>query len=187
MNAFIPRATVHAWSDDIAENMETHQAALARLLKGQRRLTRFVEENQKSLKPGSAQAATYLTGVVIRMFDLATGDVGQIAWEHIRAAEDKVKGELPKILPFGDGFLERFRGANRAQPHILDEAVMALFHNPLAAEGEMELPKGEMTKILLMLWVIVEALDAQWKPGKGFAGEADYAYVHIEPKAPTEA
>jgi hypothetical protein len=187
MNAFIPRASVHAWSDDIAENIENHQTALARLLKGQRRLTRFVEENQKSLKPGSAQAATYLTGVVIRMFDLATGGVEQVSWEHIRKAEDKVKGELATITPFDDGFLERFRGANRAQPHILDEAVMALFNNPLAAEGEMELPKGEMTKILLMLWVIVESLDGNWAPGKDFAGESAYTYVHIEPKAPGNA
>ena len=33
-----------------------------------------------------------------------------------------------------------------------------------------------------MLWVVTEVLDVNWRPAKGFEGESEYSYVHIEPK-----
>jgi hypothetical protein len=75
-NSYLPRAQVHEWSEAMGKNPVEHHVALLRLLKDQRRLTRFVEENRESLKPVTAEATTYLVGVVLRMFDLA----GAVHW-----------------------------------------------------------------------------------------------------------
>src|SRR5690606_33109730 len=51
-NPYIPRDLVHAWSDAIGENPDS--APLQRLLKQQRRLARWIEENAANLEPQSA-------------------------------------------------------------------------------------------------------------------------------------
>jgi hypothetical protein len=39
----------------------------------------------------------------------------------------------------------------------------------------------------VVCWVVVEVLDANWRPGKGFEGEDTYTYKHIVPtKSSTE-
>jgi len=182
-NAFIPRDTVHNWSEDIGNEIGEHQAALTRLLKNQRRLTRFIERNQQHLAPGVSGVSVYLTGVVVRMFDLAGGRLKAATWDDIHRAEAKVKGQVRGLLPVDDGFADRFRAADRAQPHILDEAFMALFEAD-RENDEVEVDDTESLKMLLMLWVIVEVLDANWTPAKGFEGESDYTYVHIDPPKP---
>ena len=49
-NPLIPRAQVHAWSEAIGADPATHQPAIQRLIREQRRLTRFVEENAAGMK-----------------------------------------------------------------------------------------------------------------------------------------
>ena len=184
-NAFIPRDQVHAWSEAIGDNPEEHQAALTRLLKNQRRLTRFIEENAENLDGWTAGVSTYLTGVIVRIFDLAGGRLRSATWAQIREAEAKVGAAVGGLMPLDETMPERARNGDRAQPHVLDEALMALFHRFTKEDREEEdgeLDPTEAVKTYLMLWVVTEVLDANWKPGNGFEGESDYTYVHIEPK-----
>lgn len=190
-NLLIPRATVHVWSDEIGERAHEHTTALQRLLKDQRRLTRFIEQNAGSLKGASTGVCVYLTGVIARMFDLAGGRLKGATWADVRAAEARVQAALDACLPLDDGFLDRLHALDgRAQAHIVDEAAMVLFEEE-PGEGEEELDRVEALKVLLVCWVVTEVLDALWTPPKGFEGDASYTYVHLEPtrlkvEAPTE-
>jgi hypothetical protein len=181
-NAAIARATVHDWSESIGNDPASQQAALSRLLKEQRRLGRFIEENRASMQGGTGGIATYLVGVVIRMFDLAGGRLRAATWEQVREASARVGAAVPELLPVDAKFAERVRAVSwRAQPHILDEALMALFGRP-RAEDEADLADAEKAKIFFLLWVATEVLDANWSPPASFQGESSYSYVHIEPK-----
>jgi hypothetical protein len=178
-NAFIPRAQVHEWSERIGDDPQQHQASLARLLKEQRRLSKFIEENAASLQPGTGMVANYLVGVIARMFDLAGGRLKSATWEQVRDAEARVAQAVPTLLPLGDGFTDRVRAASgRAQPHILDEAIFALFERPKKTD-EPDLPDAEKAKILFLVWVAIEVLDANWRPPATFAGEAKYTYSPV--------
>src|SRR5688572_27769879 len=80
-NPFIPRPTVHEWSERIGDDPLQHQASLSRLLKEQRRLSKFIDENRASMQPATAGVALYLVGVVIRMYELAGGRMKTATWE----------------------------------------------------------------------------------------------------------
>ena len=183
-NAFIPRDRVHQMSEEIGNNVDDHQAALSRLLKDQRRISRFFEENSEELQAVSGSVGVYLLGVICRMFDMQGGRMRKATWAQVREAEAHVGGLAAKILPVDEGFGERFRSVPRAQPHILDEAYMSLFERADDLdEEEAELAEGEALKLLFLLWVSTEVLDANWQPGRQFAGEEEYSYVRIEPTA----
>jgi hypothetical protein len=185
-NAYIPRADVHTWSKAVAED-PTEQASLHRVLKQQRRLTRFVEENAESLSGQSGGVATFLMGTIMRLFDRAGGRLKSGTWEQVRTAERRVQQAVADLLPL-DGFADRARGVDwRAQPHILDEALMALFdaipdEDEEGAEGIEDLDPVESLKVYMLLWVATEVLDQNWRPSKSFAGETEYVHVHIDPK-----
>lgn len=178
-NAFIPRDQVHAWSENIGDEPEKHQAALTRLLKDQRRLTRFIEQNAAELGPMSGGVSVYLMGVIVRMFDLAGGRLKSATWAQIREAEKRVHGQIESLLPLDETLPERARNGNRAQPHILDEALRALFDRDAEDEDEADLDPAESIKTYLLLWVATEVLDQNWKPPKDFSGLDAYEYVHI--------
>lgn len=185
-NPLIPRATVHAWSEQIGENAIDHSTSLQRLLKDQRRLTRFIEENSQQMIGATGGICVYMTGVIARMFDLARGQLRSATWAQIRDAESRIQGHLAALLPLDDGFVDRFHAIpDRAQAHILDEAAMVLFQAERGEEEE-DLAPVEALKVLLVSWVVADVLDANWRPPKDFEGEATYAYHHIEPekKAP---
>lgn len=185
-NPFIPRDRVHAWSEAIGSDAGDHQSALTRLLRDQRRITRFVEENTESMGPATGQVAVYMIGVIVRMFDLAGGRLRAATWAQVREAEARVGAQVDALLPLDDGLLERARSVPRAQPHILDEALMSLFVRE-AEEEEEDIDEGEALKIYLLMWVATEVLDGNWKPSRAFEGEETYTYVHIEPTKPEVA
>ena len=183
-NPLIPRAQVHAWSDHIGEHLEMHHTSIQRLLKSQRRLSRFVEENQESMKAGTAGVSVYMVGVIVRIFELAGGSLRTATWDDLRAAEQKVGVHIDALLPLDDGFVDRFHAVpDRAQAHILDEAAMVLLQ-VRSGDAEQDLDNTEALKVLLVSWVVTEVLDACWRPPAGFEGEATYAYTHIDPPAP---
>ena len=180
--ALMPRPLVHLWSEAIGDNPNDHQAALQRLLRDQRRLTKFVEENAEQMDRTTAGVAVYFLGVVVRMFDLAGGRLKTVTWEQVRAAEERIGEVVPQLLPYNEGFIERVRAVPwRAQPHILDEAILALFQSA-RTEREMEVARTESLKIFFLVWVAVEALEANWIPAKDFVGESNYEYFHVEPR-----
>ena len=61
----------------------------------------------------------------------------------------------------------------RAQPHLLDEVIWALYERDEdeQKEGEQELEDSTSALMYILLWTAVEALDGCWTPPKGF-GEA---------------
>lgn len=179
-NLLLPRAQVHAWSEEIGVDPTRHQATITRLVRDQRRLSRFVEENSKGMATGlTGGVAVYLIGVVMRMFDLAGGRMRDVTWEQVRAAEARVQALVPSVLPLGDGLVERLRAVPRAQPHVLDEAIYALMERKTKPE-EQPLDPTEAFKVYLLLWVATEALDANWVPPKGFDGPAEYTFTPVE-------
>ena len=179
-NVLMPRAQVHDWSEEIAANLAEHQTGLQRLLKGQRRLTRFIEQQRDAMAPGTGGVAIYMTGVIARMFDLAGGRLKNATWDQVRAAEAKVRNQFSALLPLDAQMGERFRTLDRAQPHILDEAYMALFESERDEEDE-DIDEKESLKILLLCWVVAEVMDSNWTAPSDFAGDSTYEYVHIEP------
>ncbi|TNE86594.1 MAG: hypothetical protein EP330_22940 [Deltaproteobacteria bacterium] len=182
-NPYIPRSDVHTWSDDIGQNIEAHNAALTRLLKDQRRLTRWLEENAANMSPATASVGAYLFGVIARIIDLAGGRLRSATWEQVRAAEQRVSQAVAELLPI-EGFEDRLREVEwRAQPHILDEAWMALFERKPDEEVEVDLDPNESLKLFLCMWVATEVLDANWRPRKGYEGETSYTHVAIDPSA----
>lgn len=182
MNPHIPRETVHAWSEMLAAHAAEHTAALQRLIREQRRLTRFIEENQKQMNPATTGVCIYMTGVIARMFDLAGGRLRTATWDDVRAAEQRVGRYVDQLLPVDGGVPQRLAAiADRAQAHIVDEAAMVLFESE-RSEGEEPLDAVENFKVLLLSWVVTEVLDANWSPPRDFAGEAVYAYHRIEPR-----
>ena len=180
-NPYLPRPIVHEWSEAIGED-QGEGASITRLLKQQRRLSRFIEENSENLGPASGGVCLYLTGVIARLFDKAGGRLRSATWEQVRGNEKRVQSVVGELLPLDDGLVGRARAVSwRAQPHILDEALMALFESD-AEEREEDLEQVEALKVYLLLWVATEVLDACWRPPKDFEGESDYAYHHIDPK-----
>jgi hypothetical protein len=180
-NHYLSRELVHAWSEEIGADME-RQASLHRLLKSQRRLSRFIEENAGQLDPSSGGVCMYLIGVIAALFDRAGGRLKSATWDQVRAAEKRVQGAVSDLLPLDDDLPARARAvAWRAQPHILDEAIMALFEVDASAAEEVSLTPVESLKIYLLLWVATEVLDGNWSPPSTFEGEESYTHVHIDP------
>ena len=58
---------------------------------------------------------------------------------------------------------------------------MSLFERGARSEEEADLSTAESVKVFLLMWVVTEVLDANWRPASSFDGEASYTYVHIEP------
>ncbi len=185
-NPLLPREQVHAWSEAIGTESEGHSSAITRLLKEQRRLSRFVEENVVSMEGMSAGVAMYLVGVIVRMFDLAGGRLRKVAWDDVRAAEKRVGALVDQLLPIDDGFVARAREVPRAQAHILDEALYALFIRDQSADdgdedgaAEEPLEPEEAFKVYLLMWVATEALDRNWQAPSSLEGEAEYAHKPV--------
>jgi hypothetical protein len=178
-NPLVPRSSVHAWSEAIGNDPEAHKSAITRLLKDQRRLSRFVEENAKSMTGVTGGVALYLIGVILRMFDLAGGRLRKATWDDVRAAEKRVGQLVDQLLPVDDGFPARARALPRAQPHILDEALYALFVRD-TKEVEQALDELEAFKVYMLMWVATDALDANWQPAKDFAGEDSYTHAPVD-------
>ncbi len=173
-NRHIPRSQVHDWIDDIDANKATHKAAINYLLTSQRGLSRFVATQAGQVAVGSRRKILFIQGAILRVFDLASGKIGKVTRERIAEAEERIAAVAGDMLPLDDGFASRVRTVEwRAQAHLVDELLMSLFDDD-------ELDARELAKLFFLMWVVVEAVDAVWKPGADFEGETEYEYVHIE-------
>ena len=77
------------------------------------------------------------------------------------------------IMPADEGFADRARSvAWRAQPHILDEVLWALFERDEKQEAEVDLEPEVSAMVYLMLWAAVEALNLSWYPAKDWTPES---------------
>ena len=179
-NPAIPREQVHAWVEDIDRNKKGHKPALQFLLSKQRPLTRYVHDGVANAGIERRSTVMFITGVLMRIFDLAGGKLTKVGVKDLKAAEDRIAALAPQVLPPDEGFGDRIREiGDRAQPHILDECLIDLFDNP-------ELDRVQSTKLYLLAWIVVEALDACWTPPDGFEGEPPTEPGYVDPYAAAE-
>jgi len=160
----IPRDDVHRLAEACSEEQERYHSIATRLVKEQRRLSRFVKKEIPTIEGQESQVALYLYTVVIRIFEAYGGKLGRVSNREIDAARAKIGAVAGGLLPFDDGFPERVRQvADRAQPHILDEALWALFERDDLEEGEVQVDLDKAGLIFLVLWAATESLDAVWE------------------------
>jgi len=162
-NPAINRDTVHALAEGCSDQGDSFQPVATRLIKNQRRLSRFFEQNVGEMGPLASQVGLYMLSVSLRIFDQLGGRLSKVNSDDIQAATAKVQGAAAEIFPADESFAQRAKGIGwRAQPHLLDEILWALFERDDKADGEVDLETDKAALVYLMLWAAVEALDANW-------------------------
>lgn len=173
-NAYLNRAQIHEWVQDIDVNKKAHKPALKLLLSKQRPLSRYVHDGVSAIGLERKSTVMFIAGVLLRVFDLAGGKVRKIGTAELVAAEAKVTAWVPQVVPPDDGFAGRIRAIDeRAQPHLIDECLVDLFDNP-------ELTSVESAKLLFLVWIAIEALDSAWTPPPDFEGLTNYTHTPTE-------
>lgn len=178
-NHYIPRAAVRSFVDDIADHRDRHKSVITLLVRSQRRLAKYVDGSSRTIGVGKRHTAVYLLGVVLRVFDLAGGRIKTVPLPAVLEVEKRIGGYAKDLLPIDEELPTRLRGIEgRAQPHLLDEMVMDLV-------GHDDLDPIEMLKMFLLMWIVVEVVDAHWAPSKDFGGEETYVFSPPEEGAAT--
>jgi len=162
-NPAIPRDEVHTLAEACAEATDSFRNTAQRLLKGQKRLTNFMQKNMVHLEPETREVVLYMYAVSLRVFEQKGGRMKKVSGSEINAVSTRVNEALAGLTPFDKGFPERVRGQDwRAQPHLLDECLWALFEKAEKEEGEVDVPPEQAGLMFLLLWVSIESLDANW-------------------------
>jgi hypothetical protein len=163
-NPAIPRPHVKALSEECATLGASFQPIAKRLLDDQARLVRFFKGNLPQMDDQAGEVSLYLLAVIVRIYSKCGGRLAKVGQAEIELATKKIAGAARGLLPWDAGFPERVRGlADRAQPHILDEALHALFERAERQENEVDLDLEQAGRVFLMLWAATEALDAAWR------------------------
>jgi hypothetical protein len=174
-NPAIPRDQVHALAEACGEAGDEFQSTATRLIKDQRRLSRFFEQNMAAMGPMPAQVSLYMLSVVLRIFEQVGGRMKKINGHDLTQAMLDVQTTAEKLMPADAQFIERAKAIEgRAQPHILDEVLWALYErdDEEMQEGEVDLDPNDSALVYMMLWTAVEALDSNWSPPSGWTPDA---------------
>lgn len=169
-NPAIPRDQVHSLAEACSDEGEAFQSTATRLIKEQRRLSRYIEQNVQHLGPLPAQVALYMLTVSMRVFEQVGGRMAKVSTRDIDAAAARIGQVTDDLLPADAGFGERAKAIEwRAQPHLLDEILWALYERgDDKKEGEVDLEHDQSALVYLVLWLAVESLDANWRAPKGY-------------------
>lgn len=163
-NPVIPRPHVKQLSEACADMGISFQPVARRILDEQARLVKFFRSNLPQMDEQSGEVSLYLFTVVVRIFQECGGKLPRVGPAEIAAATAKIAAHARTLLPADAGFPERVREVtNRAQPHILDEALHALFEREEKKDEEIELDPAQSARVFLMLWAATEALELAWK------------------------
>lgn len=163
-NPAINRDRVHSLAEACSEEGEGFQSTASRLIKRQRRLSRFFEQNVGPMGPMAAQVGLYMLSVSLRIFEQVGGRLDKVNGADLNSATAKIQSQTDTLLPADDGFVSRAKSVEwRAQPHLLDEILWALFERDEKNEGEVDLEPDKAAMVYLMLWAAVESLDANWR------------------------
>src|SRR4051794_30191997 len=109
----------------------------------------------------TGEVSLYLLAVIVRIFRQCGGKLTRVGAPEIDRATALIRANVDRLLPADDGFAERVRSiGDRAQPHILDEALHALFEREEKQANEVDIPPDQAARVFLMLWAATEALDA---------------------------
>lgn len=162
MSHAIPRDDVHRLAEACADAGADFQQVASRLLKQQRRISKFIESNAGQLLDRNGEIAMYLSAVVLRIFDGYGGRMRTVTIDGLQAAQRRVMDALPQVEPFDAGFPDRARAvAWRAQPHILDEALWGLYDRQDAREDASP-ALDQLALLYLLIWVVTEAANDAW-------------------------
>jgi|GEM_PF-863289 len=168
-NLPIPRQDVHNLAEGCAGDPESFQRIASRLLREQKSVAKFLSDNFNTIGPENGQIATYMAAVSLRIFQELGGRMRKIPRREIDSAAMRVHEVVDDILPADSGVPDRVRAIEwRAQPHLLDEILWALFEKKAEDEEEIEIEPNVGTMIFLTLWPLVEAMDATWRPPRGY-------------------
>ncbi|MCB9687752.1 MAG: hypothetical protein H6738_24660 [Alphaproteobacteria bacterium] len=170
---FIPRDRVHALADAVDVDPGAHRQAILRIRRKHARLMRYVDAAELG-RDDVRDLCRYLVAVAVRVLE-SEGRLRAPSRHDLTAAEDRVRPLVGDVLPLRPGATDAARAVARAQPHLLDEALDALFEWPGASVAD----DAEKVCVYLVLWVVVEALDACWTPPARFVGDATYVRVHV--------
>ena len=163
-NPAVNRDKVHTLAEACSDEGESFQPIATRLIKHQRRLSRFFEQNVAHMGPVASQVGLYMLSVSLRIFDQIGGRMGKVNGAALDAASAKVQAVASDLFPADDKFHERAKAIEwRAQPHLLDEILWALFERDEKTDGEIDLEPDKAALVYLMLWVAVEALNENWQ------------------------
>ncbi|MEL6347794.1 MAG: hypothetical protein AAFV53_32110 [Myxococcota bacterium] len=178
-NPAILRPQVHRLAEACSDEREAFQSTATRLIKQQRRLSRFIEQSFAGLNVDDqrkyvlSQMAVYMLSVSLRVFEQVGGRMRKVSTEDINAATARIQGVTDELMPADGAFAARARAIEwRAQPHLLDEILWALFDRPTSDPNEMDLPHDLSALVYMILWASVEALDANWTPARSWSPEA---------------
>jgi hypothetical protein len=166
-NPAIPREDVHSYSEACSDLGMAFQSVAARLVREQSRLKSFIESNFSEVDPMAGQVALYMFAVSLRVYEQAGGRLKKVNGMDLSAAQKRVQESLEGLLPLDDGFPGRAKGLEwRAQPHLLDEILWALYERDDVDRKDEEavLDDNQSAMIYLMLWTAIEALDSKWRP-----------------------
>lgn len=160
----LSREVVHQHSEACSEMGEAFQSIAMRLTKEQKRLLKYLEEQFQKFDPLAGQIAMYMATVCVRVFEETGTRLRKVNSEDIRAAEKYVGAYVSKLLPADDGFSERAKELERAQPHLMDEILWALYDRDEEEklQDEAVLNPKQSAQIYILLWVAVEALNTKW-------------------------
>jgi hypothetical protein len=173
-NPTISRTEVHRYSEACAEAGEGFTPIALRLMRGQRRLARFIEQNSAALGIQESQAAGHMTAVCLRVFDQVGGRMDRVAGSVVDEAADKVSALVAQVLPLDEKLPERVRQIPvRAQPNLLDEVLWALYEIRERNAEESMFTVDRSGLLFLTMWTVVEALDASWKASADYQPETD--------------
>lgn len=163
-NTAITREIVHSLAEACSDQGEAFQPVATRLIKHQRRLSRFFEQNVAEMGPMASQVGLYMLSVSLRVFDQVGGRMSKVNGDAINAATAKVQAAAADLFPADATFNERAKNVEwRAQPNLLDEILWALYERDDKTDGEVDLEPEKAALVYLMLWAAIEALDANWK------------------------
>ena len=95
-NPAINREKVHALAEACSDQGEAFQPVATRLIKHQRRLSRFFEQNVAEMGPMASQVGLYMLSVSLRIFDQVGGRMGKVNGDDLNAATAKENGDLSK-------------------------------------------------------------------------------------------
>lgn len=161
----IPREDVHTLAEACSEAEDSFKSVANRLLREQKRLTNFIQKNMPQLDVGTREVVLYMFAVSLRVFEQYGGRMRKANGSQIQEASSQVQGKVAELMPFDANFPSRVRQVEwRAQPHLLDEILWALFEREEKEEGEVDVPHEQGALIFLVLWVAVEALEVCWTP-----------------------
>jgi hypothetical protein len=171
-NPAITRDQVHTLAEACGNAGDEFQPTATRLIKDQRRLSRFFEQNMADMGSMPAQVSLYMLSVILRIFEEVGGRMKKINGQDLQAAMGRVQAEAAKLMPADETLIERAKSVDwRAQPHILDEVLWALYERDDKQEGEVDLAMDASALVYIMLWTAVEALDQNWSPPKDWSPE----------------